>query len=61
MYIKMIISIAGGKIRAVKKFRDGQGIAVLFKESSGNVAVMTKQGKIKFCNINQANMFLRRL
>ena len=59
MYIKAKIIIAGEQVRAVKKIREGKTQAVLYQEG-GQAVVMTRQGKRKYDNINQANMFLRR-
>jgi hypothetical protein len=60
LYLKTTIQQAGERVRAIKKIEAGITQAVLYIDAMPPV-VITRQGKNKFCNINQANMFMRRV
>jgi hypothetical protein len=60
LYIRAVIKQAGEPCRAIKKVKEGIIKAVLFIDPVQPI-VVTKEGRNKFNNQAQANMFLRRV
>jgi hypothetical protein len=60
LYIRAVIKQAGEPLRAIKKVQSGIVQAILLIEPKW-YSVVTKEGRNKFINKEQANMFLRRV